>query len=305
MTRKKYIASLENRTPEQIAEEEALYIEIKRLEQNERRFAKEREELLRVIGGIESGLASVAAEDDASAVMFSDPKKRRRGTGLESESPASATPGVIAIGTPQTPSTRKAQSAKSAAYGTYQPPIPLLLFLIQNRFVDLQHCIHRTEVPSGSSMKITHLPVYLRSWKLPTPKPSNAAKITQALTELGINYSRLVMPTRENVDQLQALYEAANALVDTKKVVDRVEQEIRVLQEKKSGRGSVSRSDTMDIDADAEADADVDAEAEADETETKNEPEEEVGEEVVNEDNVRAHSVATSTRSALRRRVSD
>ena len=119
MTRKKYIASLENRTPEQIAEEEALYVEIKRLEQNERQFAKEREELLRVIGGIESGLASVAAEDDASAIMFSDPKKRRRGTGVEPESPASATPGVIAIGAPQTPAARKVQTAKSAAYGKH------------------------------------------------------------------------------------------------------------------------------------------------------------------------------------------
>ena len=117
MTRKKYIASLENRTSGQIAEEEALYIEIKRLEQNERRFAKEREELLRLIGGIDSGLASVAL-DEASADMFSDPKRRRRGTGLEWESPSTATPGTNAACTPQAPSARKAQSAKSAAYGT-------------------------------------------------------------------------------------------------------------------------------------------------------------------------------------------
>ena len=165
---------------------------------------------------------------------------------------------------------------------TLNPLIICQLFI----FADLHQCIYRTELSTGSSMKITHQPVYLRSWKLPTPKPSNAAKITQALSESGINYQRLVMPTRENVVQLEALYEAANALVDTKKVIDRVEQEICMMKEKKNGRTSLSRSETMDVDA-----------------ETKNESEE-VGKEAVNEDNGRAHSVSTSTRSAMRRRVS-
>ena len=53
VTRKKYVASLEQRTPQQIAEENAPYIELKRLEKTERRFKKDRDELLRTLLGVE------------------------------------------------------------------------------------------------------------------------------------------------------------------------------------------------------------------------------------------------------------
>ncbi len=36
--RKKYLSSLESRAPKELAEEEARYIELKRIEQNEKRF---------------------------------------------------------------------------------------------------------------------------------------------------------------------------------------------------------------------------------------------------------------------------
>lgn len=49
--RKQYLKSLANRTPEQIAEEEFLYVESRRLEQNYNKIAREREELLRLVGG--------------------------------------------------------------------------------------------------------------------------------------------------------------------------------------------------------------------------------------------------------------
>lgn len=63
--RKRYVARLFTRTPAQLAEEEALYVEARRLEQNEARFSSEREELLRLLGGWESlphgGPSAVAA----------------------------------------------------------------------------------------------------------------------------------------------------------------------------------------------------------------------------------------------------
>jgi len=130
LTRKKYIESLKSRTPQQIAEEESLYIELKRLEQNERRFAREREELLRMVAGVESGLASVAIEDEMGAVIFgtagsggtssgaatplsnipgglSDPRKRKKGAFASGEldSPIVGASGLF--GTPQTPTRRQ------------------------------------------------------------------------------------------------------------------------------------------------------------------------------------------------------
>lgn len=57
--RKEYLRNLFDRTPEQIAEEEALYVEVKRLEADERRWAKDRDDLLRTQAGVESGLPNL------------------------------------------------------------------------------------------------------------------------------------------------------------------------------------------------------------------------------------------------------
>ncbi|KAH9482579.1 SWR1-complex protein 4 [Psilocybe cubensis] len=212
MTRKKYIISLENRTPDQIAEEEALYIEVKRLEHNERKFKKERESLLRTLAGIDSGLPDIV-EDDGTQMGISNEKtttkgattKKKGGQPTDVDSPA--TPSVAS-----TPALKRPSTTKNAVY-------------------DATHCIIRTEPPtSGVATKAAHQPAYLRSFKLPTPKAAIAPKITQALAELGISHSRLVMPTRENTAQLEALLDATTALIETKRVMDKVEYDIQVLK---------------------------------------------------------------------------
>lgn len=76
--RKKHVARLYSRTPEQLAEEEALYVEARRLEQNEGRFAAEREELMRLLGGWER-VPTIRAENIAVA-----------GSGLNINLPGSA-----------------------------------------------------------------------------------------------------------------------------------------------------------------------------------------------------------------------
>jgi DNA methyltransferase 1-associated protein 1 len=106
VTRKKYLASLENRTQEQIAEEEALYIEIKRLEQNERRFKKERDDLLRTLAGIDSGLPDLPVDEDVS-MTFDVRKKKKGGAAFDLDSPT----------TPGPPIPKRPLSAKSMAFG--------------------------------------------------------------------------------------------------------------------------------------------------------------------------------------------
>lgn len=49
--RKSYLRSLMHRTPAQIAEEEFLYIESRRLEQSYTKIASERADLLKILGG--------------------------------------------------------------------------------------------------------------------------------------------------------------------------------------------------------------------------------------------------------------
>lgn len=114
LTRKKYLASLENRTQEQVIEEEALYIEIKKLEQNERKFKREREDLLRLLAGIDSGLPDIVEDDISSLGQLSavDLKKKKKGT-LDSESPATPSASSSA------PVIKRPQPAKNAAFGVF------------------------------------------------------------------------------------------------------------------------------------------------------------------------------------------
>jgi DNA methyltransferase 1-associated protein 1 len=114
VTRKKYLVSLENRTPEQIAEEEALYIEIKRLEQNERRFKRERDDLLRTLVGIDSGLSDIHVDEEGLMALSLDVKKKKKG-GNQMDLDSPSTPSnIISLGPPIP---KRIQSAKSIAFG--------------------------------------------------------------------------------------------------------------------------------------------------------------------------------------------
>ncbi|KAF5363422.1 hypothetical protein D9756_000389 [Leucocoprinus leucothites] len=242
LTRKKYLTSLENRTPEQALEEEALYIEIKKLEQNERRFKREREDLLRLLAGIDSGLPDVTEDDVASLgqVPAIDSKVKKRKNGIDLESPV--TPSTSSVSAPVI---KRPQPAKNAAF-------------------DAQNCIIRTELPNTTSAtKAAHQPAFLRSFKMPTPKAAIAPKVTQALTELGISHSRLVMPTRDNVAQLESLVEATVALVEMKRVVDKVDYDLEVLRTQlglnEGQEGEEVKAEGIDADesmVDGEADED-------------------------------------------------
>ena len=236
VTRKEYLASLENRTPEQIAEEEAMYIELKRLEQTERAFKKERDELLRTLLGVESGLADLNVEDDSHAAI-TDPRKKKKAGVAEAESPATPTAAVAQ------PAPRRAQSAKSIAYGTSpthpSPPWTVTSILLG---VDALHCIQRIDPPPLTpATKASHAAATLRSQKVAYPKPAVSSKVNQVVTELGVPISRgVIMPTRDTLAQYEMLIEAATALVETKKIVDRVEQEIRVARARLDMRASAS-----------------------------------------------------------------
>ncbi|KDQ64226.1 hypothetical protein JAAARDRAFT_187584 [Jaapia argillacea MUCL 33604] len=215
-TRKKYLNSLSSRTPAQLAEEEALFIEIKRLEQNERKFKKDREDLLRTLMGVESGLDGLNIDEEGpmgsgGPVLGLDGKKKKKGHNAGDWETGSAGPSnVISLGQP----VPKKTMARNAAF-------------------DALHCIYRmTPPPSATtSTKSAHTIVYLRGLKLPYPKPvALLPKVSAALAELGINSTRLVMPTKDNCEKLEQLMDATLGLIEVKRAVDRVEQEIRVMK---------------------------------------------------------------------------
>ena len=88
-----------------------------------------------------------------------------------------------------------------------------------------------------------------------------ATKVAQTLTEYGVNSSRLVMPTRENLLHLESLIDATTLLLETKKNVDRVEHEIRVMKAQLLRRdeqlgGGDGGEVPMDVDQEVVADED-------------------------------------------------
>ncbi|KAI5893877.1 uncharacterized protein SCHCODRAFT_01141637 [Schizophyllum commune H4-8] len=208
VTRRKYIESLDKRGQDALEEEEALYIEIKRLEQNERKFKKDRDELLRVLAGIDSGLPDVIEDADLSLIAVDTKRSKKKGT-LE----------------PDTPTTPSASAASRP--------------VVKSLPTDALHCITRTE-PSSSlpSTKAAHTAAYVRSYKIPVAKASMAQRVQEIMAELGLSAGRLVMPTAGNVAQMESLMDAIYVLIDAKKAVDKVEMDIRTAKERLNMRGS-------------------------------------------------------------------
>ena len=55
------------------------------------------------------------------------------------------------------------------------------------------------------------------------------------MAELGVETQRLVMPTRSNLDALDGVLTAGAALVDMKRQVNRVQQELDTLKKQREG----------------------------------------------------------------------
>lgn len=138
--------------------------------------------------------------------------------------------------------------------------------------LDIQNCIWRHE-PSQTGIGVTKssstLPVHLRSTRIPLPRAQLLPKITAVLAEHGISISRLVMPTRANLERMEALQTAATVLLETKKAVDRVDLEIRTLKEaQKEAREMAETGNIREERVEASQDRDVDMEVD-DEADTQ------------------------------------
>lgn len=119
---------------------------------------------------------------------------------------------------------------------------------------DALHCIQRTDGIMPAGTKTAHQAAYLRSFRVPYAKAAVAAKVSQIAGELGITLSRLVMPTRDTLAHHEALLEAITSLVETKKVADRVDQEIRTSKMRLGMRESEAPAEMpMDVDEDGQA----------------------------------------------------
>ncbi|PKI84997.1 swr complex subunit [Malassezia vespertilionis] len=226
--RKRAVEKLFLRTPDQFAEEEALYVEARRLEQNEAKFAKERNDLLRLLGGWESlpnaNMNTVAAVGAGlTAFPPSDTeadggKKRRK---LDSAPPSAKVSGdpKQALFDAQNFITRFATDAPHVLRTPYPNLIgtPSVLPSVA------------THAQGTKAESHAHHGAYLRSTRMLGFRPNQYARAMQALAELDPPIGpRLVFPTASNVEKWETLMGAVAGSLEMKKQLERVEAEHRI-----------------------------------------------------------------------------
>lgn len=213
--RKNALIMLFHRTKEQVEEEEALFVEAKRIEQNEAKLAKERESLLNSL------------QLEQIQQMPSTPNTPH---GLNSPGIASSSsPGGIGI-TGGTAGGSELKKKKKSIHDDSK----------KGRKLSSASSHHLMDVDAHENKEKKLTPgVYIRSQKLPIVKPTMQPKVIKVLEELGIG-PRPIMPTQKICLKFEKLQNAILNMFELKKVVDKTEVEHKVKKRSGSNAGSSS-----------------------------------------------------------------
>jgi hypothetical protein len=84
----------------------------------------------------------------------------------------------------------------------------------------------------------------LRSAKLIISKPTIAQKVSNVFKEIGLS-EKLAMPTALVCEKMEKLQGAIQLMLDAKKNVDRVDQELRIATARKEGSGHGTRGGSV------------------------------------------------------------
>ncbi|KAJ5522963.1 SWR1-complex protein 4 [Penicillium frequentans] len=242
---RKELAALQiNRTADEVREEAMLLEELKRITTNEQNFITERRELysrLEVpisVGNTTAYQSSQGFSQLLQTLLQADKSKKRRSIiGPESgaaASPAGQTPTQAnnGISRGETPTTGAAAANKKGAIPPRETqPIRTLTPAEESRY----GVHHHERVSAGVQFRSD------RAQKLTQAKSNvQTLKLAGALAELEIPV-RLFMPTERVCKEFERLIQSVNLLLDARKVAEKVDSEIRVLEaakaerEKKSG----------------------------------------------------------------------
>lgn len=249
-TRKELAMAQLNRSKDEVAEERLLLEELKRIVNNENNFNEERKELYaRLEAPISTANTAVYQSSQGlsqllQTLLQADKNKKRRpllgpdtGTSSPGSQGAHATPSGTRESRPETPSAagpgaanhRKGSTA--AAGGAGQPTIKTLTPAEEAKY----GVTHHDRLTSGVQFRND------RAQKLTQAKSNvQAQKLAAALTELDIP-PRLFMPTEKVCKEFEKLVHAVNLLLDARKVAEKVESEIRVLEAARQERERKAR----------------------------------------------------------------
>ncbi|KAJ5725723.1 uncharacterized protein N7483_007080 [Penicillium malachiteum] len=246
---RKELAALQlNRNAEEVHEEAMLLEELKRITSNEQNFITERRELysrLEVpisVGNTTVYQSSQGLSQLLQTLLQADKSKKRRSIlGPEGAvaSPAGQTPTQAnPHSRGETPSTNPAAANKKGSTASVPAvreaqPIRTLTAAEESRY-GVQH---HDRVTAGVQFRSD------RAQKLTQAKSNvQTLKLAGALSELEIPV-RLFMPTERVCKEFERLIQSVNLLLDARKVAEKVEGEIRVLEAAKAEREKKSQPD--------------------------------------------------------------
>ncbi|EED23808.1 DNA methyltransferase 1-associated protein DMAP1 [Talaromyces stipitatus ATCC 10500] len=236
---RKELAALQlNRTADEVREEGILLEELKRIVTNEQNFIAERRELyarLDVpyhVSNTTMYQSSQGLSQLLSTLLQADKSKKRRSIlGPDGvPSPAGQTPSQTLpsgardgqIDTPTAgPSNKRGSAAAASAAATPSQPTVRTLTKEEEQKYGVQH---HDRVPPGVHFRND------KATKLTQAKSNiQTQKLAAALTELDIPL-RLLMPTEKVCKEFEKLIHQVNTLLDARKVAEKVDSEIRVLE---------------------------------------------------------------------------
>lgn len=225
--RKRLAQGLQSRTVEEVQEEEMLLGELKRITGNHERFMDERKELYtRLDHPVSTSGSNAPLSSEELNVLWknlsnADKSRKHR---ILSESLVNASPSASS----QPPSTQVERnprnSISSAADKRQSVSGPSTYRQLSARDEAKYGVSHHDRLTSGVQFR------HERVAKLSLAKSNaQATKIGAALVELNIP-TRLFMPTAKVITQYERLINSIHNLTESKKVTDKLENEIKVLQ---------------------------------------------------------------------------
>ena len=232
-TRKQLAEALLSRSPEEIKEEEILLGELKRIVTNEERFSQERRELYaRLEAPQSSGNTAMYQSSQGLAqlmqtLLSADKNKKRRS--LMGPNDGASSPAAGASG--QNLSVQGDRSHRDSLGGASMKKNSVSGPSSQRQLTPREEIkfgvSHHERLTSGVQFR------HERITKLAQAKSNvQATKVSAALAELQIP-PRLVMPTAKVVAEYERLIGSIHTLLDVRKVSEKVEGEIKVLQAQK------------------------------------------------------------------------
>ncbi|GAD93232.1 DNA methyltransferase 1-associated protein DMAP1 [Paecilomyces variotii No. 5] len=266
---RKDLAALQlNRSADEVREEAILLEELKRITANEQQFIAERRELysrLEVpisVGNTTMYQSSQGLSQLLQMLLQADKSKKRRsilGPEAAAASPAAQTPAGNAPSSardsradtptgPTAPTNKKsAAAAAAAASKEVQQTVKTLTPAEEARY-GVQH---HDRLTAGVQFRSD------RAQKLTQAKSNiQTQKLAAALNELEVPL-RLVMPTERVCKEFERLIHSVNLLLDARKVSEKIESEIRVIEAAKAEKERKEREARGETEKDQEKETEV------------------------------------------------